>query len=180
MTKALSPRQDVGVSESDRAPPARDTFDVVYEREFPYVWRTLGRLGVGAGDLPDAVHDVFIIVHRRWADLEADRPIRPWLFGIARKHAAGARRKRRELPRDDLDPAAPAAPQYAERDLLWRALAMLDADRRDVIVLHDLDGFTGRDIATALEIPVNTVHSRLRLGRADLVAALRRLQGATR
>ncbi|HEY5949271.1 MAG TPA: sigma-70 family RNA polymerase sigma factor, partial [Kofleriaceae bacterium] len=73
---------------------ATDSFYAIYERELSYVWKTLGRLGVDPSDLADAVHDVFVIVHRRWADIDFERPIRPWLFGIARRVAAGLRRKR--------------------------------------------------------------------------------------
>jgi RNA polymerase sigma-70 factor (ECF subfamily) len=69
-------------------------------------------------------------------------------------------------------------PRIAQRDLLWRALATLDEDRRTVIILHDLEGHTGVEIAALLDIPANTVHSRLRLARADLLTAVSRLRGA--
>lgn len=175
MTKSPASRQYERVSEADRPPAGLDTFDAVYEREFDYVWNTLGRLGIRSADLADGVHDVFVIVHRRWSELDPDKPIRPWLFGIARRIAATARRKRRETL-EPIDVAAPTDERLAARDLLWRALDMLEEERREVIVLKDLDGFTGAEIAEVLGIPVNTVHSRLRLARADLVAALARLQ----
>jgi RNA polymerase sigma-70 factor (ECF subfamily) len=163
------------VGETDREARVPDTFDTIYEREFDYVWNTLGRLGTAPADLPDRVHDVFVVVHKRWSEIDPTRPIRPWLFGIARRIAAGARRKRRETAYER-EAAAPADDSLTARDLLWRALAKLDDERREVIVLKELDGFTGAEIADILGIPVNTVHSRLRLGRADLVAALAALQ----
>ena len=181
MTKSPSPRQYVDVSESDRPPgPGLEAFDAVYEREFSFVWRTLGRLGVAPGDIADAVHEVFVVVFRRWRELDHDRDLRPWLFGVARRIAAAARRRRVEAPIEDADvtPAEDGDPaQLAERDLLWRALAQVDDERRAVLVLHDLEGYTGAEIAAMLDIPVNTVHSRLRLARADLLGAVRRLRG---
>jgi DNA-directed RNA polymerase specialized sigma24 family protein len=45
------------------------------------------------------------------------------------------------------------------------------------VVLHDIEGHTGAEIAKILEIPANTVHSRLRLARIDLAAAVDRLRG---
>lgn len=180
MIKPPGSRQLPEVSEPDRPPPGLDTFDDAYEREFSYVARTLGRLGISPSDLPDAVHDVFVIVYRKWSDYDVSRPLRPWLFGIARRWAATARRKSREEPLADPErvprPAVTSPEPYAERDLLWRALAQLDPDRRDVLVLHDLDGFTAKEIADALAVPHNTVRSRLRLARADLVAAVERLR----
>jgi RNA polymerase sigma-70 factor (ECF subfamily) len=151
-------------------------FDAVYQREFDYVWRTLGRLGVRTADLDDAAHDVFVIVFRRWDDIDPGKPIRPWLFGVARRIASHRRRKPDEIA-EPVDSPAPVDGSLAARDLLWKALAMLDDDRREVVVLHDLEGQTGAEISRLLDVPVNTVHSRLRLGRAELVAALERLEG---
>jgi RNA polymerase sigma-70 factor (ECF subfamily) len=173
MTKTAESPQYQGSSE----PAPRETFDVVYDREFEYVWNTLGRLGMPASDLADGVHDVFVVVHRRWSELDPSRPVRPWLFGIARRTAAGFRRKRRETLREIEATSASDDERLVARDLLWRALAKLDDDRREVVVMKDLDGFTGAEIAEILDIPVNTVHSRLRLARADLVAALAALEG---
>jgi RNA polymerase sigma-70 factor (ECF subfamily) len=159
-----------------RDPAVADSFYAIYERELSYVFKTLGRLGVGTPDLADAVHDVFVIVHRRWADIDFSRPIRPWLFGVARKVAAGMRRKHRELPSPDLVSSVGASP-HEERDLLWRVLASLDDDRREVVILHDLEGYTGAEIGELLGISTNTVHSRLRLAREDMRGALARLRG---
>lgn len=174
MTKTDALAQYLFVAESD--PAVADSFYAVYERELSYVFKTLGRLGVDPADLADAVHDVFVIVHRRWSDIDFERPLRPWLFGVARRVAAGMRRKKRELPSRDVQSVVDASP-HAERDLLWRVLASLDDDRREVVVLHDLEGYTGAEIGELLGIPANTVHSRLRLARQDMRATLVRLRG---
>lgn len=178
MTKTVASKQYVDVSESDRPPgPGLETFDDVYERELDYVFRILGRLGVPAADVPDATHDVFVLLYRKRHELDPERPLRQWLFGVARKIAAARRRKRRELLEAGPEASNGAGEQLSGRDLLWRALATLDEDRRIAIVLHDLEGHTGAEIAKQLDISVNTVHSRIRLGRADLAVAVRRLRG---
>jgi RNA polymerase sigma-70 factor (ECF subfamily) len=165
------------VSEQDRPPGSGlDDFDAIYEHELDYVWRTLGRLGVPPSDIADAAHDVFVVLHRRWKELDRARPIRPWLFGVARRVAADLRAKRRETP-SAVEAVAEPDPLLAQRDLLWRALDTLDEDKREVVVLHDLEGHTGAEIAAMLDIPSNTVHSRLRLARADLLAAVQKLRG---
>ena len=174
MTKTDALAQYLFVAESD--PKVADSFYAVYERELNYVYKTLGRLGVDSADLADAVHDVFVIVHRRWTDIDFERPLRPWLFGVARRVAAGMRRKKRELPSQELQNVVAPSP-HAERDLLWRVLASLDDDRREVVVLHDLEGYTGAEIGELLGIPANTVHSRLRLAREDKRATHARLGG---
>jgi RNA polymerase sigma-70 factor (ECF subfamily) len=177
VTKSAVSRQYVDVKEPDRlAGSELEAFDAIYEREFDYVWRSLGRLGVPHADLGDATHDVFVVLYRRWNVVDRERALRPWLFGVARRVAAGMRAKRRELP-VDVDVRAPDGADVAKRDLVWRALDQLDEDRRTVVILHDLEGHTGARIAEMLGISVNTVHSRLRLARAELVEIVRKLGG---
>ena len=175
MTKTALRRQYPIVSESERL----DSFDATYANELDYVWRTLGRLGMPASDIADGVHDVFVVVYRKWEEIDHTRPVRPFLFGVARRVAALARRKPRPESNNEADIIV-EQPPHAERDWLWRSLAALDEDRRAVFILHDLEGYTGAEIAAILEIPANTVHSRLRLARADLVAVHERLRGGAR
>ena len=178
MTKSPATPQYGGVSRPGRPPGSGlEDFDEVYDRDFDYVWRSLGRHGVPEADLPDAVHEVFLVLYRRWNELDREQSLRPWLFGVARRVAAGLRAKRREEPSEH-EPAAVEDPAIAKRNLLWKAMGMLDDDRRTVVILHDLEGHTGAEIAAMLDIPVNTVHSRLRLARADLLAAVTKLRGA--
>jgi RNA polymerase sigma-70 factor (ECF subfamily) len=156
----------------------------IYEREFPYVWQTLRRLGVNAAELEDVAHDVFVVVHRRLGDFDATRALRPWLFGIAYRVASEQRRRpagpaRSGAPPLDAaevaDPAPSpermAASEEARRQV-GRALDQLPLDQRAVMVLHDIDGASVPEIARALEVPLNTVYSRLRLARAKFVAAV--------
>ncbi|CAN5861762.1 RNA polymerase sigma factor [soil metagenome] len=177
MTKTPGSPQYVGVNEPVR-PPAGELaeFDAIYERDFDYVCRTLGRLGVPAGDIEDAMHEVFLVLYRRWNDIDRSRSLRPWLFGVARRQASDLRSKQRPTP-SSFEPAT-QDPQLAQRDLLWRALDQLDDVRRIVVILHDLEGHTGAEIAEMLDVSPNTVHSRLRLARAELVDIIRKLEGA--
>jgi RNA polymerase sigma-70 factor (ECF subfamily) len=156
--------------------PGLVTFDDVYDRELDYVWRTLRRFGIPPEDVQDAAHEVFLLLHRRWEELDRERSLRPWLFGVARRVASDFRSKRREHSTAE-EPQSTGDPLAAQRALLRKAMEVLDDDRRAVIILHDLEGHTGAEIATLLDIPINTVHSRLRLARADLVAEVRKLGG---
>ncbi|APR79189.1 RNA polymerase sigma factor RpoE [Minicystis rosea] len=162
-------------------------FEAVFTAEVRYVWNSLRRLGVRAADLDDATHDVFVAVHRHRGDYDPARSLRAWLFGFAARVAANHRRtqrRRREDPAEDqqFPDESPHADERLDqghkRRLLARGLEALDADRRAVIVMHDLDGHPMPEIAAALGIPLNTAYSRLRLGREDLAAAVRRLQAA--
>jgi RNA polymerase sigma-70 factor (ECF subfamily) len=175
VTKTPVSAQYIDVKEEPDRQPGEGPFDTIYDREFEFVWRSLGRLGVPEHELPDAIHEVFLVLHRRWNEIDQNRSLRPWLYGVARRVAPALRNRTREVPTEDVDLATPIDPLVAQRRLLWNALSTLDHDRRDVVILHDLEGYTGAEIAEQLDIPINTVHSRLRLARVDLIAAVERL-----
>lgn len=163
--------------------PERPTFAEVYRGELGYVWRLLRRLGVADADLEDAAHDAFLVVHRRLGDYDPARPLRPWLAGITVRVASEGRRKarrRREVPDASIDPVDTRVPreraQREARALLAEALEALTPDRRVVVVLHDLEGHSMPEIVEIVEAPLNTLYSRLRLGRRDLAAAVRRIR----
>jgi RNA polymerase sigma-70 factor (ECF subfamily) len=57
---------------------------------------------------------------------------------------------------------------------LWALLAELDEPKREVFVLAEVEEMTMPEIASALEIPLNTAYSRLRAARQAFEAALAR------
>jgi RNA polymerase sigma-70 factor (ECF subfamily) len=162
------------------------TFDDVYDQHFEFVWRTLRRLGVPEADLPDVSQEVFLVVHRRLADFVERAKVTTWLFRIAVRAARDRRRSarvRREIAVEEpvdaaVDPFADPSRDLERADdraLLEQALASLDEDQREVFTAFELEGLTGDAIAAALELPLGTVYSRLRLGRARFRQSLARL-----
>jgi RNA polymerase sigma-70 factor, ECF subfamily len=63
-----------------------------------------------------------------------------------------------------------------DRALIAAALERLSLDERAAFVLHDVDGCTAPEIAGALEVPLNTVYSRLRRARRKFETAVRALR----
>lgn len=152
----------------------------LYRQELSYLIGSLRRLGIASSDIDDVLHEVFIVMLRRWEDYDIARPPRPWLFGIAFRVASGHRRRNgRELLRDGADAedwrARPdemlAATQ--QRRLLLQALAAVPLERRAVLILHDVDEVAMREIAEQLSVPLFTAYSRLRKARRELDSALK-------
>lgn len=154
----------------------------VYQRELDYLLGSLRRLGVPYADLEDVVHEVFLVMHRRWQDYDRARPLRPWLFGIAFRVASSHRRKStREVLTDTYDAEDlgtrpdDAAAAGETRSLLLKALAQVPLERRAVLVMHDVDEVPMREIAAEMGLPLFTAYSRLRKARKELDSALSRL-----
>lgn len=60
--------------------------------------------------------------------------------------------------------------------LAQAALDTLDLEKRAVFILHEIDGYSMPEVSLALEIPLNTAYSRLRLARTRFAAALKRAE----
>jgi RNA polymerase sigma-70 factor (ECF subfamily) len=173
-------------SEESKETPS---FDAVFQSELGYVWSTLRRLGVREADAQDQAQEVFVVVHQILGDYDPSRPLRPWLFGIAYRVACRYRalaRHRREVgaPDDapepvDPGPGADAALEASQaRDLVLRALDGIELGRRAVFVMNVIDERPMPEVAEALQIPLNTAYSRLRLAREDFEQAVKRLRAA--
>ncbi len=158
-------------------------FDALYDEHFAFVWRSLKRLGVPVEALDDAVQDVFIVALRRRSDFRGQSSERTWLFGIAHNVAHEQRRKlRRAAEHEALDEAL-SAPNPSPLEALTTAEALrfvrsfletLDADRRAVFVMTELEQMPAPEVARALGVNLNTVYSRHRAARLEFLRRVER------
>jgi RNA polymerase sigma-70 factor (ECF subfamily) len=153
-----------------------------FDGELDYVFTTLKRLGAAPNEMEDLAQEIFVVLYRHWRTLDTARPIRPYLFGITyRILYAHHRRRAKEIPFADLDTEdAAMGPERALQGkqsiaLLTAALQHLPMARRAVVVMHDLDEVPVADIARNLAISRFGAYARLRKGRKELAAAVRRL-----
>ncbi len=174
MAAALALDSEPGCSAQGPTTGAADhaVFTALYDGHVGFVWRNLRRMGVPEANLDDATQDVFLVLHRRLADLPVDGA-RGWIFGIARRVAADHRRLGKRRGTVALDPAREPVHvgstdlERAEASrLVQAALAELNAEQRDVLVLIDLEQLPAPEASAALGVGLNTVYSRLRLARA--------------
>lgn len=171
-------RDDAAVIKASVLDP--DMFAVIFDRHAPYVHRYLARrLGRQAAD--DLVAETFMAAFGKRKRYDFTRPdARPWLYGIATNLVGQHKRdEARQLRlRNAISPELPAA-EHAERvvaqvaaqamgRLLGTALAELSARDRDVLLLIAWEGLTYDEVATALDIPVGTVRSRLNRARKQV------------
>ena len=161
-------------------------FSAVFDRHFARVHRYLARR-VGRGRADDLAAQTFVVAFdRRGSFSGAAQSARPWLFGIAtnvlRNELRSERRMLAAIAR--LDPASAGdLADEVERTLaradaaedaarIAGALALLDSDQRDVLLLHAWGELSNQEIAVALSVPAGTVRSRLSRARATLQRAL--------
>jgi RNA polymerase sigma-70 factor (ECF subfamily) len=155
------------------ATPAVD-IDALYGEHAAFLSRVLIRL-VGDAYVDDLIQETFLVAHRKRATFDGSSAPRTWLYGIAANLAMRHRRSRGRFARmlgvfaDE--PIAPAPSperglEQARAAAIVRAtLDKLPFKQREVFVLYELEELEGPQIAELLDIPVNTVWTRLHHAR---------------
>jgi RNA polymerase sigma-70 factor (ECF subfamily) len=169
------------IEQSLRVP---ERFASLFDRHAPYIHRYVARrLGEQAAD--DLVAETFLAAFAKRARYDLTRPdARPWLYGIAtnlvgthwraelrelRLRSRVGRSAPEPFPEDRVAGRVSAQARRAE---LVAALAELSPEDRDVLLLIAWEQLSYEEVASALEIPIGTVRSRLHRARRTVRAAL--------
>jgi RNA polymerase sigma-70 factor, ECF subfamily len=125
---------------------------------------------VNPADAEDAAQDALVTALERLEQCREPERFAAWLRQIARNRALNIRRSRALRRVLSLGAAVQiAAPESPERDLrlsglrdaLLGGLVRLSEVQREVVLLHDLEGWRHREIADVLGLPEGTVRSHL-------------------
>jgi RNA polymerase sigma-70 factor, ECF subfamily len=128
-------------------------------------------------DAEDAVQDAFLHAYRALDRFRPEQPFGAWLHRIVANAALDIGRRRR-IREADVLPEALAVPfrdpgvDDELRQRLTDGLDRLAARQRQVVVLHDVEGFTHGEISGMLGIPEGTARSDLHHARSALRQAL--------
>lgn len=132
-------------------------------------------------DAEDAAQESFLVALERLEECRSPERFAGWLMTIVRNRARNL--VRREVLRDT-DPvpigAASRTPTpdrdtelWELQDTLREALQSLPEVQREIVLLHDLEGWKHREIADRIGLPSGTVRSHLHFARKALREVLR-------
>lgn len=167
-------------------PAALRAFVECYQRAvFALLSRIIGR----HSDVEDLAQETFLRAIRALPGFEPGGTARlsTWLLTIATRLALDVCRKRAREQRGAM-PAEPVSAPTPEHELqrsqlreqIALAIDELPSEQRAAFVLAEFHGFALEEIATALQIPRNTVKTRLFRARARLSRALEQHRGGGR
>ena len=121
----------------------------------------------------EITQDVFLALVQQQKNYEVRASFRTFLYRIALNRVVSERRKIAEAPA--LDPEVAAGGDIGAGQQVREALARLEPEQREIVMLREYQGLSYQEIAQVLNVPVGTVRSRL--FRAKL--ALRELLALT-
>jgi RNA polymerase sigma-70 factor (ECF subfamily) len=131
-------------------------------------------------DARDVAQEAFIRIYRSLDSFEGGSNFTAWALRITRNCAIDrlrrieARPPTTELPDEDILAQAPGTasafddPVGENRQLLDRAMELLSAAHREMILLKDIQGLEQQEIADMLSLPLGTVKVRASRARVEL------------
>jgi RNA polymerase sigma-70 factor, ECF subfamily len=166
------------------ASPA-EAIDNLYEQHAQVVAGWIYGLMGPSADIEDLVHDTFLVAHRRRREFRGEASAKTWLFGIMANVVANRRKTERVrrwlfarfVKEDEARAASPVVPieEVIRRERvarLYRALDRLPDIYRTALILFEIEGIPGNEIALLMGIDIETLWVRLHRGRAKLQALM--------
>ncbi len=145
-------------------------FELLALPHTPSLLRFAKRLTGDVAAAEDLVQDTLLLAWRGFHNYQRETNIRAWLFRILVNtfHRQG----KRKVALEPVPGAHPAQATVQESLEILQALSRLPEDQQAVLLLCIVEGFTAREAAEILAIPMGTVMSRLSRGRDALRTAL--------
>ena len=149
------------------------SLDAFVRAHYPRLIRLAGLITRDADQAQDAVQAALERAWRKRGDVRDPARLRPWLDRIVAREAirqtsgSGMSALRRRDPADWIEYPS-ALPEPVEVVILREALSRLSPAHRAVIAIHLYAGYSVEETARVLEVPFNTVRSRLRAAREQL------------
>jgi RNA polymerase sigma-70 factor, ECF subfamily len=127
-------------------------------------------------DAEDAAQEAFILALERIEDCRNPESFAGWFMSIVRNRSRNLVRREVLRQADAIPERLSSGDALPDRDaettelreMLQEALLQLPEVQREVVMLHDLEGWKHREIADRLEIPSGTVRSHLHFARRAL------------
>jgi RNA polymerase sigma-70 factor (ECF subfamily) len=144
------------------------------------LWSIAWQFGGDHSAAEDLVQEMFLRLWKMLPRYRGDVPLKPWAFALSRNLCIDLWRRRRgerEAPHvgDEALASVPSesnpafeAEQRERSRALAAALDRLPEQLAEAVILCDLEEWTMIEVATALEVPIGTIKSRLHRGRAQL------------
>lgn len=161
-------------------PSRKDRFHELLRPHVEFMYRMAYRWTQSQTDAEDLVQDILARLATRLDEMEQVDSLRPWLLRVLYNRYVDLYRRSRNSPVEENhwdEDASPVDHAVDHRDdiarsdsqrMLLDALEQLEDDHRDVVLLHDMEGYTALEVADIMRINVGTVKSRLHRARLRL------------
>jgi RNA polymerase sigma-70 factor, ECF subfamily len=174
------PRRDADAADSVAQAAAGDVraFEVLYHAHLSRVHSLVRRM-TGGRDADELTQDVFVRVWQKLSSFRGDSAFTTWLHRLTvnvviERFRTEATRRQRMRDGEDIFETLPAPARSGDLSMDFEtAMTNLPDGAREIFVLHDVEGYKHREIATLLEISAGTSKAQLHRARMMLRKHLR-------
>ncbi|MGD0219755.1 MAG: sigma-70 family RNA polymerase sigma factor [Acidimicrobiales bacterium] len=160
----------------------------------PSLYTAAMRMTRNSSDAEDLVQETYLKAYRAYGGFQEGTNLKAWLYRILTNTFINTYRAKRRRPEETdvedvedlylyhrlVGQGGPELGRSAEDEVLSRftdeavkaAIESLPESFRMTVLLADVEGFSYKEIAEIMEVPVGTVMSRLHRGRGALQKAL--------
>lgn len=158
-----------------------EAFEKIYRLTSGFVFNVALRIAHQHADAEDITQEVYVKMHNNLGGFGFKSSIKTWLYRITVNAALSRCRKKtgeanfigrykNQLAAEADGNVSPVPGREMDDEAIVAGmLARLDPDQRTCIVLREMEGLTYNEIADILNIPMNTVRSRLYRARETLM-----------
>lgn len=151
------------------------SFRELYRRHSPAMYVLALRLTNREADAEDALQDAWIRACRLLDEFQWRSSLRTWLTGILINCVRELKRKHERRAEEQITDHFPLAGTVESPELnLENVIGSLPNGYRQILVLHDLEGYTHEEIGRLLDINIGTSKSQLHHARKVIRALLSR------
>ncbi|MEW6536790.1 MAG: RNA polymerase sigma factor [Candidatus Auribacterota bacterium] len=162
------------------------SFEAIYRATAGFVYNVALGITRSAHDAEEASQNVFLKVYRNLIAYQPGTSFKAWLYRIihnesinfGKKRARIQQREDNSVPLDTMR-IAPELDNVIElehhQSVLGKILDSLSPHQKECIVLREIHGFQYDEIASILDININTVRSRLKRAREQMMVAGKQL-----
>jgi RNA polymerase sigma factor (sigma-70 family) len=143
-----------------------EAFERLYRKYFSRIYSLCARLSGSRQKATELMEDVFVRAWTELPQLNGETAFATWLHRLATDVALSAG----NVERDDPDPT----PRDSKEFDLQEAIDRLPADARQIIVLHDVEGYKHEQLAEIFGISTGVSKAKLRRARVLLKEVLGR------
>lgn len=160
-----------------------NAFEALYRLLSQPVFNYLFRLLNNRQSAEDILVEVFTVVWNKAVNFKGKSRVKTWIFGIARNLAFNEMRKKKPLNYDFIDDtlkdedSRKQVTRFEDRDQVQKAILKLSEKHREILDLVFFQEFKYALIAELLDIPVNTVKTRVYHAKTALKQQLLKMEG---
>ena len=159
----------------------RRAYEEIYKACSGFVYSVAYRISNNKSDAEEVTQDVFVSIYRNLKNFEFKSSFKTWVYRITVNSAINKyRQSSRENERRhqygqevDIGQYSNNVSQFLDKEsaekLVASMLGVLTAEQRTCILLREIEGLSYQEMSEVLKININTVRSRLRRARQEIL-----------